>query len=283
MKTANAGLQTTLLTKNAHLCADLYSFYFGPTIGWNYFTSADTDIVSGSTTWVSSGRYLSRGSARATTGVEVSTIEITIASGSFTVAGSSVVQASLKGLLDGVRVKIDRAYMETWGSVPNGVLNVFDGSVIAIEPSNTEVRLTVKSNLARLNELTPRRLFQPQCPYLVYDASCGATQASFTDARTVAAGTTVSTLVINTSSTRAVVGSRVQFTSGVLSGGNYTVVSVAGTSLGLFPRMPSVPSNGDTLNVIRGCDKTRATCTSVFSNIARFGGFPDAPKPQGKL
>ena len=39
----------------------------------------------------------------------------------------------------------------------------------------------------------------------------------------------------------------------------------------------------DQLNVIRGCDKTRGTCSSIFSNIARFGGFPDAPKPEGKL
>ena len=32
---------------------------------------------------------------------------------------------------------------------------------------------------------------------------------------------------------------------------------------------------GDTFSVVAGCDKSRATCHSKFSNTANFGGFPD--------
>jgi hypothetical protein len=29
-----------------------------------------------------------------------------------------------------------------------------------------------------------------------------------------------------------------------------------------------------------GCDRTIATCTSVFNNAAHFGGFPYIPTPE---
>jgi hypothetical protein len=41
-----------------------------------------------------------------------------------------------------------------------------------------------------------------------------------------------------------------------------------------------LPSNGDTLNAIAGCDKLQATCTSKFSNLVNFAGFPFVPKPE---
>jgi uncharacterized phage protein (TIGR02218 family) len=280
MKTATGALTATLYTNNAHLCADLYTFYFPA--GTVYYTSADTDITSG-VTYLSAGGYLTRGSARATAGVEVSTMDITIGSGSFNVAGTSVVQAAVKGLLDGVRVKIDRAYMTTWGSVPNGVVNVFDGNVVQVEPTNTEVRVTVKSALAKLNERTPRRLFQPQCPYMLFDTGCGLVDTSFRDAQATVAGSTTTMVSASSPSARAYPGSRLTFWSGPLSGTSYTIVSTgSATQFNVFPAMPSAPGIA-LIYIFNGCDKTRATCSGTFSNIARFGGFPDAPKPEGKI
>ena len=34
---------------------------------------------------------------------------------------------------------------------------------------------------------------------------------------------------------------------------------------------------GDTFDIIAGCDKTRETCQSKFSNIINFRGEPDVP------
>ena len=204
-------------------------------------------------------------------------MDITLAYGTATIGGLSMSLATARGAFDNLPIRVDRAYMATWGSVPNGVVNLFSGTVMDVEPGSTEVRLTAKSGMSKLNEYLPKRLFQPMCPFQVYDAECGVATGSFRDERTVAAGTTTSTLVMNSTSTNAVTGSRVAFTTGTLSGSSFTVTAVAGASLTVFPKMVPLPATGDAFYVFRGCDKDRGTCSSVFSNIARFGGFPDAP------
>jgi uncharacterized phage protein (TIGR02218 family) len=40
---------------------------------------------------------------------------------------------------------------------------------------------------------------------------------------------------------------------------------------------------GDTFTIRRGCDKTKAMCKDVFSNYAKYGGFPDVPGTEQML
>jgi hypothetical protein len=37
---------------------------------------------------------------------------------------------------------------------------------------------------------------------------------------------------------------------------------------------------GDQFQLLPGCDRTLATCTSVFNNAVHFGGFPYIPTPE---
>lgn len=280
MKNVTAALTSTLLTNNALLCADLYTFYF-PT-GSAYWTSADTNILSGSTLFLSTGPSITRGATRVAGGLEVSTIELTMAPGSLTVWGLSATLAATKGAFDQLKVRVDRAYMTTWGSIPNGVVNIFEGYIDTVEPGNSEIKFTVKSQLYKLNERTPRRLTLLNCPYTVYDSNCGLAATSF---RTIDTISSVGTNSFNISAVTAnvVTGSRVQFPIGTLAQQNFTVVAISGTKLTVVPAFPALPSAGDPVYIFRGCDKTRNTCKNTFSNIARFGGFPDAPKPEGVL
>jgi hypothetical protein len=49
-----------------------------------------------------------------------------------------------------------------------------------------------------------------------------------------------------------------------------------GGTLALYAPLAAVPAVGDTLEIRRGCEKTRAACMA-YSNIDNFRGFPDVP------
>jgi uncharacterized phage protein (TIGR02218 family) len=154
---------------------------------------------------------------------------------------------------------------------------IFDGNVVEVEPGSTEVRVTVRSALSKLSTEIPKRLIQPQCPYSLYDTNCGVAEAAWTHARTAASGTTASVVKLSSSSTNATVGGRLTVTSGTYSGQTRTIKAVSGVDVTLAIPLPGAPATGAGLSVAKGCDKTRAACRG-FSNIARFGGFPDTPK-----
>jgi hypothetical protein len=105
-------------------------------------------------------------------------------------------------------------------------------------------------------------------------------QATYTDAlKTVAAGSTALVINLSATSTMANAGGYIKITSGTLVNTVRTIRSVVGVAVTLSSPLPSVPATGVTLQVVKGCDKTRTTC-NAFGNIAKYGGFPDTPKPE---
>jgi uncharacterized phage protein (TIGR02218 family) len=70
------------------------------------------------------------------------------------------------------------------------------------------------------------------------------------------------------------------FTSGVNNGHIVAVRQYASTTIYFVVPLPAPPLAGDTFTVYPGCDKTQATCTSKFSNLINFGGFPYVPSPE---
>ncbi|MCU0624551.1 MAG: phage BR0599 family protein, partial [Gemmatimonadaceae bacterium] len=74
----------------------------------------------------------------------------------------------------------------------------------------------------------------------------------------------------------------VRFTSGALSGVSRVVRShvQSGGVLRLVAPLPAAPAPGDGIAVTPGCDKRQATCSSKFSNLARFRGYPYIPVPE---
>jgi uncharacterized phage protein (TIGR02218 family) len=278
MKTTNVTLDAALAL-NVHKLADLYTIEFREgTVRW---TSADLNVTDGVNTWLAAGAtvpLISRGNSKASAGLSVDSLEVTIAPGASTLGGLSLKLAAIQGSFDNVRVLVERAYMSTWGTAANLKVVVFDGLVVDVAPGSTEIVLSVKSALNKLNEQIPKRLIQPQCPYRVFDTQCGLTAATWTDsAKTVAAGTTASVIQLNASSTTANVGGYVRVTSGTLNGTYRTIKAVAGAAVTLNMPLPSIPATGVTLSIVKGCDKTRVACRA-FSNIQNYGGYPDAPR-----
>jgi uncharacterized phage protein (TIGR02218 family) len=72
------------------------------------------------------------------------------------------------------------------------------------------------------------------------------------------------------------------FTSGANTGLRRTVRSSlnAGGVLNLLQALPVAPAAGDAFTLYPGCNKSAATCTTRFSNIVNFKGFPFVPVPE---
>lgn len=284
MKTASGLLVTMLGSNTAILMADLYTItlHDGTILRW---TSADIDIVSGGNTF--SSRYangvplLKRGKVREVVGLEVDTLEITIMrGGALTFLNLPFPLAAANGAFDGASIKLERAFMVSWGDTPETIVR-FEGNVADVKPSSTQIVLTVKSELEKLNVVLPHTVFMPQCSHALYDAGCGLSRAAFTVTGTATG--TPTTLSIPS----AVSGAADYYKLGVLSmttgqaaGAKRAIKSFASGTFGLSIPLPVAPVAGDQFAVYPGCDKLQATCNTKFSNLTRFRGFPYVPRPE---
>lgn len=104
------------------------------------------------------------------------------------------------------------------------------------------------------------------------------------------AALTVSTSITSVTDRRSFGASGLAQATGYFDAGTMTVTSgnnaglvrevkrfFSGGSLEVWEMFPYTFTVGDTFTIAPGCDKTRATCISKFSNILNFGGFPDLP------
>lgn len=272
-RSASATIQSVILGDHAEV--DLWTFALpGGTQRW---TNGPADISIGGTTWSAAAPVIVPGNVRPTSGVETATLDVEL-QGAFTISAVTIAALAATGSFDDVLVTFERLYLPTPGTTPtvDHKLIVFRGYVAGVEPQSTKVRLTVKSILARASEQLPRRLAGPMCPWVWGgpDGRCGINRASYTSTDTVAGGSTAQNVVLATgTSGNILVGALVTFASGEersISAWN------AGTkTMTVDSPLAAIPSGSVTIK--RGCDKTKATCSTTYSNLARFGGFPAIP------
>lgn len=284
MKPASTALQTLLNSKVLFDVADLYKFVLvdGTTILW---TTYDTNLLG-----YSAGVPISRSGLKLERGTIVGSMTITIGvgDGGVLLNGIRLPLATLRGAFDGAKVEVDRLYMGSPGDTSAGVLKWFYGYVSEPAPSSTELVLTVKSSLEKLNTLRyPRRLTEAQCPYALYDARCGLSRTTYQQLDTVngsvPSGATAVPLLTESGAPHATdfwkLGT-IRFTSGSASGLVRSIKSSSGGVVQLAVPLPVDVTNGYTVTLLPGCDKTLNTCTTKFSNQNSFGGFPFVPRPE---
>lgn len=246
----------------------------GPTVlRWTNF---DAPLSFGGETWTNPGVVLNTPVARSALGLEVATVRISLASATVTVGGLPVQQAAAARAFDGARVEIRRTYMDNPGTVPGTVLR-FAGEVSDVEPGSMTVQLTIRSDMAKLDQVLPRRVTAPACPYAVYSAQCGAVIGDFTDTHTVTSGSTRKIVNLSGTSANANVDGWLEFTSGALAGKRATIGAVIDSNtVELYLSLPAAPAVGDGVNVVRGCSKRRLDCIA-FGRLASYGGMPEMP------
>lgn len=294
MKSAPGALITLLNSANKFLMADLYTItLFDGTV--YYWTSADTAIVyppagqsyscavEGGTTVP----LIKRGATKTILGLEVDDLEIVLSQGGGQVllGGIPLSMAAANGVFDGANVIVTRVFMATWGDTTPGGVVLFSGAVAHVEPTSTTVKLTLKSDLDQLLVAMPRNLFSPACTHALFDAGCGLTRASYVVAGTIAGSPTPTSSAFATNLTQAdgyfQLGVLIM-TSGPAVGARSAVKSYVNAAGALTLALPlkATPVAGNTFTIIPGCDKSQATCTAKFANLARFRGFPFIPKPE---
>lgn len=284
MRAASAELIALLNSGTEFLMADLLTLTF-----WDAsvmrLTSCDMDIVFDGNTFSSGAEESStiptfeRGTTRCTAGLEVDTLDLTLFCGqTVTLGGISMARAAINGAFDGCRVLLQRVFMNTWGDTTPGALVLFEGNVAGVDPSSTQIRLEVKSELERLNVQMPRTVFKPACSHILYDAGCAVDRPTYT-VTGVATGTPTVTSV---PSARAEAADYFRLgvltmTSGAAAGSRRTVRAFSGGTFTLATPLPVAPAAGDTFSVYPGCDRSLSTCTSKFSNQTRHKGYPWVP------
>jgi uncharacterized phage protein (TIGR02218 family) len=246
------------------------------------YTNVDQPVVYNGFTFLANGPLVQGLKYKASVGLEVDKQQIAIAARpTDLVNGSPFLEALRDGAFDGAIVQRDRVFMTALGTTPIGGVTLFHGRVSTIdEVGRTSATITVASDLVVLDYDMPRNLFSATCLHTLYDSGCGLIAATYATSGAVGAGSTAS--LINFSGALAIhAQGKILFASGLNANVSATVKSVAaGTSLALMYPLPSAPSTGDAFTVYAGCDHTRATCSSRFSNLANFRGFPFVPPPQ---
>lgn len=229
-----------------------------------------------------------RGTVRLIRGIEVDTLDVTIhEAASIAVNSSTLARVAVNGGLDGARLSLRRAVMETWGDTSAGLVHLFDGRIANVHIDRMAAQLSVVSDTELLDVKLPRRLYQPGCTHALYGLGCGLDAATWTTSCIIQAGSTTSEIVVDAITSRPFgyfVGGVATFAGGDLTGVRRTIkLHDAADRVHLMTPLPIVPAIGTQVLLRPGCDKTRGMCKDRFSNELNFGGFPYVPKPETLL
>jgi uncharacterized phage protein (TIGR02218 family) len=286
MKTTTAAVISAIAAARAApdarlVFAECFTFILatGTILTW---TNVDQAVTYSGTTYSASGPLVQGLKYKASVGLEVDKQQMTIAARpTDLISGSSVLNGLREGTFDGAIVQRDRVFLTAIGGDVIGGVTLFHGRVSTIDSvGRTSGQITVASDLVVLDYDMPRNLFSPTCIHTLYDSGCGVIRSAFSVNGTVGSGSTEA--LINTSVALAAhAQGSIVFTSGQNANVRATVKSaLPAVSLTLMYPLPSVPTVGDTFTVAYGCDHTRGTCQSKFSNLINFRGFPFVPPPQ---
>lgn len=173
---------------------------------------------------------------------------------------------------------VARYFQVNWKSLASGPIRLLKGYVVRAEVSGSRFKLTIHSEISKFRQETGR-VITAYCDADFQDMRCGYSEAA--DALTVTAVTDSRLFSVGNTSSRAddyFNRGTVTFTSGALVGTRPVEIQDFATSgaVSLWTDLVEAPQVGDTVELRRGCGKTRADCMA-YNNIINFRGFPDVP------
>jgi len=283
MKTVSAPLLTLIQNSSQFYVAEVLTITLldGTAL---YYTLLDTDVVWNGHTFLSAGLLVKRGKITQVRGLEVSELDLEVYPTTALIGGIGFLAACRNGALDGATIKLERVFYPSWGAVATGGYSLFLGNVSDIEMGRSYATIKVLDMRELLQSPWPCNVYQPGCIWPLYGTGCGVSKAVYTRTDAVVAGT----LTVNSFSTNDAQADGyydlgvIKFTSGLNSGTTRTIKSFLHASglVNLILPLNNVPVAGDAFDIYPGCDHQLTTCTSKFSNAARFRGFPFIPVPE---
>ena len=282
MKYANAETAALLQSARQVFMVELYTLTLigGEVFRW---AGADVAIPYGANVWTP-GPIIERGAVKAEIGLGVPTCDVTLyATSAVQVLGMPLIQAALRGVLDGAELAIVRAFTPEPGAAIVGTVHVFEGRIADAEVLSNAVRVTLKGHTELLDSMFPVGVYQAPCMWSLYSAGCGVSKAAHALAVTAGAGSDRGTIVCGVTGQGVYDLGEIIGVTGANAGLRRTVKRHTAGALQLSHPLPATPAAGDTFTAWKGCDKTRGTCAGRFANEARFKGFPYVPKPETVL
>jgi uncharacterized phage protein (TIGR02218 family) len=232
---------------------------------WRY-TSADRDINFGGFPYLA--RSIARSSIESSAELARGTLRVTVprdleVADLYRVAPPTVpVTCTLQQYHDG-----DGAAIMLWSGRITSVAFRGVAAEIAMEPVFTSMR-----------RVGLRRLYQRQCPHVLYGPACNvnAEAVRLTSIVDAISGATVTVPAASLQASGWYAGGYLEYepTAGIPE--RRFITDHVGGSLTLT-MTPAGLTVGMTVKVYPGCDHTLATCSGKFSNAANFGGFPFMP------
>ena len=173
---------------------------------------------------------------------------------------------------------VARFFQVRWDNLANGPIRLMKGYVVKAEVVASRFKLTIHSEISKYKQETGR-VITGYCDADFQDSRCGYSETP--DTVTVASVTDERLIVIDNTEGRAddyFNRGTVTFTSGPLAGIRPIEIQDFASSgaLSLWAELPELPEVGDTVELRRGCGKTRTDCMA-YGNIVNFRGFPDVP------
>lgn len=157
----------------------------------------------------------------------------------------------------------------------NDYKTYWKGRVLGAEATNNEVRLICESIFTSLRRTGIRARYEYTCRHALYSQGCGVNKTSFDFSGNVdSISSDGSTLTISEAGLQV---------DGYFTGGYITVNGVSRfitehTGSNLVLNSPFIDiAVGDSTVFYAGCDHTKATCNSKFSNVVNFGGWSYIP------
>lgn len=229
---------------------------------WRY-TSADRDVVVDSQTYLA--RSISR-SAIESTG-EMARLGLTL-----------TVQRDLE-VADLFRIAPPvaavtctvRQYHDGDGSIAT----IWSGRIASVSWQGAAASIALEPVYSALRRVGLRRMYQRQCPHVLYGSACGVNSAAF---RVDGPADAISGLTVSVSEASLLA-------DGWFAGGfiEYDIALgiaerrfVTGHS-GAVLTLSAAPAGlvvGQSVRMFPGCDHALATCNSKFSNAVNYGGMP---------
>lgn len=240
---------------------------------WSY-TSGDASFYDAATTRSYEPIVLDRGALKASSDITKNDLDLEI---QFDAAFLDLFRAGPPSGV--VSVTIRRLHRT---DVSSEIVSLWKGRIVNVTWGVATARVTCESIRSSAQRFGLRRMFQRQCPHVLYSNACGASKALYEMIGTVESisGTSINITGVSSKPVNYFAGGYLQYTDSILgTNERRAITGNPGSTNQINLIVPTINlSIGDEVRVYPGCDHTLGSNGCVkFNNTINFGGKPYTP------